>query len=164
MTLPLVSQRNDVWETRAEIPYWWRVTSSGYCFWLVVPLVKFASTNQKQYPDLGSDNSSVLNFCARLSDVISRLNRWWRREMSAVFLGSWLSQSCCGLWWWAGLGLNFWTCSWFLSPPFETFLHWHKGFLNKSTWIIFFKHCYRYSIKRATNKENNSWRRFEIES
>ena len=24
--LPLVSPRNDVWETNAEIPYWWRVT------------------------------------------------------------------------------------------------------------------------------------------
>ena len=26
-TLPLVSPRNDVWETTAEIPYWWRVTT-----------------------------------------------------------------------------------------------------------------------------------------
>ena len=26
-TLPLVSPPNDVWETSAEIPYWWRVTS-----------------------------------------------------------------------------------------------------------------------------------------
>ena len=25
--LPLVSPRNDVWETNAEIPYWWRVTT-----------------------------------------------------------------------------------------------------------------------------------------
>ena len=38
-------------------------------------------------PDLGSDASSVWNFCARFSDVISQGNQWWRREMSAVSLG-----------------------------------------------------------------------------
>ena len=39
---------------------------------------KFTSgaTNQKQYIYLGSDASSVWNFCARFSDVISRGNRW----------------------------------------------------------------------------------------
>ena len=30
---------------------------------------KFASTNQKHYPDLGGDTSSVWNFCARSTDV-----------------------------------------------------------------------------------------------
>ena len=49
--------------------------------------MKFASTNQKHYPDLDSDASSVWNFCARFSDVTSRGTRWWRREMSAVFSG-----------------------------------------------------------------------------
>ena len=39
------------------------------------------------YHDLGSDASSVWNFCACFSDVISRENQWSRREMSAVFLG-----------------------------------------------------------------------------
>ena len=38
---------------------------------------KIASTNQKHYPDLGSDTSSVWNFCARSSDVISWGNQWW---------------------------------------------------------------------------------------
>ena len=33
------------------------------------------------YPDLGSDTSSVWNFCARFSDVISWGNQWWRHEM-----------------------------------------------------------------------------------
>ena len=42
-------------------------------------------TNQKRYQDPGSDASSVLNFCARFSDAMSRGNRSWRREMSAVF-------------------------------------------------------------------------------
>ena len=45
------------------------------------------TTNQKHHPDLGSDTSSVWNFCARFSDVISLENRRWRREMSAVFSG-----------------------------------------------------------------------------
>ena len=31
-TLPLVSPPNDVWETYAEIPYWWRVTTQ---IWVV---------------------------------------------------------------------------------------------------------------------------------
>ena len=31
----------------------------------------------------GSYTSSVWNFYARFSDVISRTNQWWRREMSA---------------------------------------------------------------------------------
>ena len=35
----------------------------------------FSSANQMHSPDLGSDTSSVWNFCAR----------WWRRKMSAVF-------------------------------------------------------------------------------
>ena len=33
---------------------------------------KFASANQKHYPDLGSDTSSVWNSCPRFSDVNSR--------------------------------------------------------------------------------------------
>ena len=47
--------------------------------------MKFASTNQKHYPDLGSHAALVWNFCACFSDVISRGNRWWRRKMSSVF-------------------------------------------------------------------------------
>ena len=39
---------------------------------LVVQRGKFVSTSQKHYPDLGSDTSSVWNFCARFSDVILR--------------------------------------------------------------------------------------------
>ena len=48
---------------------------------------EFVPTNQKHYPDLGSDASSVWSFCARFSDVISRANPWWPRNMSAVFSG-----------------------------------------------------------------------------
>ena len=34
-----------------------------------------------------SDSSSVLNFCARLSDVISPGNHWWRHKMSTILSG-----------------------------------------------------------------------------
>ena len=37
---------------------------------------KFVSTNQKHHSDLGSDASSVWNFCSRCSDVILRGNQW----------------------------------------------------------------------------------------
>ena len=43
---------------------------------LVVPLGKFDSANQKHYPDLGSDASSVWNLCARFSDVIRQGNQY----------------------------------------------------------------------------------------
>ena len=53
---------------------------------LLIGWSKF-SNRQKYYPDLRSDVSSIWSFCARFSDVISRGNRCWRREMSAVFSG-----------------------------------------------------------------------------
>ena len=110
---------------------------------------------------MGSDVSSVLNSCARFSDVISRLNRWWRRKMSAVFL-RFLTELIL---------LRFMMMGWAGTELLDFFLislssFWNHLTLtqNKLTWIIFFKHCYRYSIKRVTNKENDAWRRFEIES
>ena len=47
--------------------------------------LKRGTTNQRQNPDLGSDSSSVWNFCACFSDVITLETQLWRREMSAVF-------------------------------------------------------------------------------
>ena len=39
-TPPMISSRNDAWETSAEIPYWWRtVPTSVYSFWLVENLL-----------------------------------------------------------------------------------------------------------------------------
>ena len=67
---------------------WWRditqiraVPLSGRTAW------EIASTNQKLYLDLGSYTSSVWNFYARFSDVISQRNQWWPHKMSAVFSG-----------------------------------------------------------------------------
>ena len=39
----------------------------------------------RHYPDLGSNVSSVWNFCTRFSDGILQGNHWWCRQMSAVF-------------------------------------------------------------------------------
>ena len=66
--LPLVFPWNEVWETNAEIPYWWRVTTQ---VWIVLVIGwRFALlTNQKNYPDLGSVAPSVWNFCTCFSDI-----------------------------------------------------------------------------------------------
>ena len=65
-TTPLVSPPNDVWETSSENPYWWRVTPQIWVGLLICRARgKFDSTNQKHYPDLGSEASSVPNFCTR---------------------------------------------------------------------------------------------------
>ena len=54
-----------------------------WCFWLAEATFTRGTTNQKHYhPDLGSDASSVWNFCARFSDVISWGNQWWSRGLS----------------------------------------------------------------------------------
>ena len=87
---PLVSPRNDVWGTRAEVTYW-RYTTTH--IWVVLLIGRscrrnIALTNQKRKPDLGCDKSAVWNFCSRLLDVISRRNQWWHQEMSTVFSGS----------------------------------------------------------------------------
>ena len=52
-----------------------------------MPREKFASANQKHYPVLDSDASSVWHFGARFLDVISEGNQWCRSEMSAVLSG-----------------------------------------------------------------------------
>ena len=81
----MVFSRNDVWGTNAKIPYWWRLTTQ---IWVVL-LIEWSRfpTSQKYYPDVASDTSSVWNFCARFSEVISLGNQWWSRKMSAVCTG-----------------------------------------------------------------------------
>ena len=84
-TPPLVSPRNDFWKTKqkfhtddASLP------KSSASVWAEANFPR-GTTNQKHYPDLGSDASSVWNFCARFSAVISGGNQCWRCEMKAVF-------------------------------------------------------------------------------
>ena len=65
--------RNDVWRTSTEtsllMTCYYSLSERG--FWLVVPRWKFASTNQKHYPGLGSEMISVWILCSRSSDIIS---------------------------------------------------------------------------------------------
>ena len=42
-------------------------------------------TNQKHYPDLGSEASSVWNFSTHFEDIISQGKQWWYFEMLIVF-------------------------------------------------------------------------------
>ena len=86
-TIPLVSLPNDVWETSAEIPYWWCVTTQ---IWVVLQIGRAASQIYFNQPA-----SSVWNFCACFSDVIWWGNQWQRRQMSAVFSGWLPTFSCC---------------------------------------------------------------------
>ena len=66
----------------------------GERIWIVLLIGRAAweicFNNQKQYPDLVSDTSSIWNFYARSSDVISHGNLWWRREKYRLF-----SQASC---------------------------------------------------------------------
>ena len=86
-TLPLVSSRNDVWETSAQISYWLRVTIHIR----VVLLIGWSkiSANQKHYPD----PSSVASFVKFLRSLLRRhfvgKSPWWRRKMWTVFPDYW---------------------------------------------------------------------------
>ena len=73
-TLPLVSPANDVWETSAEIPYWWHVTTQdlGSASDWSCRVGNWLQPIRKYYPDLFSDTSSVLN---RISALVSILRR-----------------------------------------------------------------------------------------
>ena len=58
------------------------------CFWLLEGNIPHNTTNQKHYPDLGSDTSPVWNFCSRFSDVTCFADKPVQccgREISAVF-------------------------------------------------------------------------------
>ena len=55
-----VSRRNDVWETSADIPYWWRVTTQIWVVFLIGRAAcEICLTNEKHYQDLGTDASLV---------------------------------------------------------------------------------------------------------
>ena len=73
----LVSLRNDVSGTSAEVPYR-RYTTTH--IWVVLLIGRscrrnITLTNQKCNPDLGCHKSAVWNFCSRFLDVISMASR-----------------------------------------------------------------------------------------
>ena len=58
--LPTIFLRNNFCGTSSEIPYWWRITTQ---IWVVLLIGwKFASTNEKHYPDLGSAYDISMEF------------------------------------------------------------------------------------------------------
>ena len=73
---PLVSPRNDVWETSAEIPYRWRVPTQ---IWVVLLI------GWSKFPMWFGQSEATS--CAHFSDVISRGNQWWYHKVLAVFSG-----------------------------------------------------------------------------
>ena len=83
LTPPLVFPPNDVWETSAEIPCWCRITTQTR----VVLRIgwKFPLINEKHHSDLGSNTSSVWNFCVCSSHVISRRNQRWQTRTQSLF-------------------------------------------------------------------------------
>ena len=46
-TSPLVSLQNNVWETSAEIPYWWRIPKQTWVVLLIISWSKFSVSNEK---------------------------------------------------------------------------------------------------------------------
>ena len=98
---PLEPTQNAIWVTSAEISYWWRaLPRSWQCFWLVERKFPRGTKNQEHYQDLGSDTSSVWNFCARYSEVVLRGLKWRPRETSAVFSGRCAALTRSSLIWW----------------------------------------------------------------
>ena len=89
-TPSLVSSRNDVGETSAEIPQWWRVISQ--IFRLVVE--KLVSANQKDYPDLGGDTSWVW-----IPAVVSQTSFPGKPVVASCNVGCFLRQE-----WWSMSG------------------------------------------------------------
>ena len=81
----MVFPHNDIWEKSTEIPYWWHIITQ---IWVVLLIGwKFASSNPKPYPDLGSNVSSVGNLCACFPDIILQGNQSCHHKISAVFSG-----------------------------------------------------------------------------
>ena len=57
---------------------------SGCVFWFIEVNLPHGTTNQKHYPDLGGDASSVWNFCSRFSDFIREFKkrRFWATHVT----------------------------------------------------------------------------------
>ena len=79
---------NNVIGSNTVYSYWWGDSlPRSWCYlWLVIPQGKFASANQKHYPELGSDLSLLRNFCIHFSNLIWHHdgNQWWYPKMLAV--------------------------------------------------------------------------------
>ena len=91
-------------------------------------------TNQKCYPDLGSDASSLWNFCARFSDVTSRGKQWWRRKMWVVCFSGYAGSFTSG-----NATLHLMGVSWHKGSAYA----WQKLMYNdaKVRWLLASQQC-----------------------
>ena len=79
---PTVSPRNDVWETSAEIPYWWRVTTQT---WIVLLI------GRSKFPSRHVQSEAVLGSVTRHQYGISVF--FWRHVAGKPVVASW-SVAC----------------------------------------------------------------------
>ena len=114
---PLVSLQNEVQEMSAENPYWWPIITQCQERNLVEVSFPCGKTNQEHCPDLGSNASSVWNFCTHFSVITLWENQQVALDMMADFSGYansrafsfsfftfpqayliwWYNQQCCQL-------------------------------------------------------------------
>ena len=78
MMPPTFSPRNDVWETSAEIPYWWRVTTQT---WIVL------LTGGSKFPSRHVQSEALLRSVTRHQYVISVF--FWRHVAGKPVVASW---------------------------------------------------------------------------
>ena len=107
VTPQLVSQRNGVWGTSAEIcTDHVTLPRSGLCFWLVENLLQpIRSTTQI---DPGSNTSSVWNFCTCSSETSgNKLQKCWLYCQAIIFYGkaTWQNAKLLN---WQIIPKNFW--------------------------------------------------------
>ena len=81
------SPGNGVWGSSVEFPYWWRVTTQ---IWVVF-VIRWSelSTTQKHHWSttqiwVVTRHQYGISALLPRSDIISRGNQWWRREMTTV--------------------------------------------------------------------------------
>ena len=74
----MVFPRNDVWETSAEIPYWWRVTTQT---WIVL------LTGGSKFPSRHVQSEALLRSVTRHQYVISVF--FWRHVAGKPVVASW---------------------------------------------------------------------------
>ena len=78
---PLLSPRNNVWGTRAEVLYWWSVPIQ---IWVLL-LIGWSKFSTKHYQRI--TRSSSIEFLRSFPRRHFGRNHWWSREMSLVFSG-----------------------------------------------------------------------------
>ena len=100
MTLHLVSPPNDVWETSAEIPYWWRITTQ---IW-VVTRHQYGISGLVSQTSFGRETSGSIAKCRLFSQAISVIELWIINCLVWIFSGSkliifycWFFQICMNI-------------------------------------------------------------------